>query len=391
MRMKARAWRRMLIGLLFLVSLGYLASCAKSSSTSIGSGTGFLFVTTQGDNLISPFTINLGTGALTANGKGVATGKMPSAVVLAPPGNALFVANNADNTISSYTVNANGTLTAGACTACTTQLNPVAMTIDAGGKFLFVANQGSNTISLFSVSGASLTLVGSPFPTGNGPLALAITPDAKFLYVANQVDATVTEYSVDPTSGALTQQGIPYQVGTAPSAVSVIVIPSKAGEFLYVANAGSNNVTAFAICDQVVTSCSNPNTPDGSLTAVTPGSPFSSGLGPVSIAADPLGKFLYVVDNQSNQVSEYKISTGTGVLTVPSSATISTGTTPASLAVRAGTTILKATGGTSDFVYVANQGSASISVYAFDSAAGTLGVVGAPVSTGGQPSAIAVK
>ena len=52
---------------------------------------------------------------------------------------------------------------------------------------------------------------------------------------------------------------------------------------------------------------------------------------------------------------------------------------------------MKATGGTNNFVYVANIGSASISVYAFDSTTGVLSVVGAPVSTGGQPSAIAVK
>jgi 6-phosphogluconolactonase len=391
MRMKIRALKGMLICLLFLVLLGLLASCFKSGS-SIGSGTGFLFVTTQGDSLVSSFTIDLGRGVITVNGKGVATGKTPSAIVLAPSGNALFVANSADNTISSYTVNANGTLsTAGTVTEgstcaappCPPELSPVGMAIDSGGKFLFVANQSSNNISVFSISGTTLTEVtGAMFPVaaGNGPVALAITPDAKFLYVANQADATVTEYSVD-AMGALIQQGVPYTLGTAPSAVAT----DPAGKFLYVANSGSNNISAFTICD---INCVAAN---GSLTEVLPGSPFSAGTGPVSIAADPSGNFLYVADKQSNQVSEYKISTGTGALTVNSSATISTGSTPVWLAVRAGTTTAKTTGGTNDFLYVANIGSASISVYAFDSTAGLLAVVGAPVSTGGQPSAIAVK
>ena len=392
MGMKVRASGKMLISLLFLVLLGLLASCGKTSS-SVGSGTGFLFVTTQGDRLVSSYTINLGTGAITANGKGVATGNTPSAIVLAPSGNALFVANSADNSISSYTVNADGTPTA-AGNPTPTGTNPVGIAVDSGGKFLFVVNQGSNTISVFSISGTSLTLVGSPFPTGNSPSALAITPDAKFLYVANQVDATVTEYSVDP-SGALSNPVLTQVIGTAaPSAVTIALTPNNAGEFLYVANAGSNNVSGFAICDQVVTSCNNPNTPDGSLTAVI-SSPFSAGTGPVSLAADPSRTFLYVVDKGSNQVSEYKISSGTGALSALSSPTISTGTTPVWLAVRAGTTSVKATGGTTDFLYVANMGSgvgsSSISVYAFDSTAGTLGVVGAAVNTGGQPSAIAVK
>jgi 6-phosphogluconolactonase len=406
MRMKVRALKGMLTGLLLLVSLGFLASCFKSSS-SIGSGTGFLFITTQGDSLVSSFTINLGSGVISANGKGAATGNTPSAIILAPAGSTLFVANRnpstppAPGTITSYTVNADGTLSAGSCTAappaCLTDLTPVGMATDSGGKFLFVANQGSNTISVFSISGTSLTLVASPFPTGNGPSALAITPDAKFLYVANQVDATVTEYSVDQNSGALTPVGVPFPVHTTPSALAIVLFPdttNPTGEFLYVANTGSNNVSAFTICDQATASCnsSNVNHPDGSLSEVT-GSPFpdaGSATGPVSIAAAPSGKFLYVVDT-SNQVSEYKISTGTGVLTPNSSATISTGFTPVSLAVRAGTTTVKATGGTSDFAYVANIGSASISAYTFDSTVGTLGVVGAPVSTGGQPSAIAVK
>ncbi len=154
MRMKVRA----LIGLLFLVLLGFLASCGKSTS-SVGAGTGFLFVTTQGDNLVSPFTINLGSGAITAKGKGVATGNVPSAIVLAPSGNALFLANSQDNTISAYTVNADGTLSASG-NPTPTGTNPVGMAIDSGGKFLFVANQGSNTISVFSISGSTLTLVG---------------------------------------------------------------------------------------------------------------------------------------------------------------------------------------------------------------------------------------
>jgi 6-phosphogluconolactonase len=385
MRIKVPA----LIGLLFLVSLGFLANCGKSAP-SFGSGTGFLFVTTQGDSLVSPFTISLGTGALATNGKGVATGKVPSAIVLTPSGSALFVANRDDNTISAYTVNPDGTLSASG-NPTPTGTSPVALAVDSGEKFLFVANQGSlnppvpSTISVFSIQGTTLTpLAGTS--AGNGTVSLAVTPDAKFLYAANKVDGTVTEYSIDAT-GALTQQGVPVAACTTPSAVCTApsaVVTDPKGNFLYIANFGSNNIAAFTICDI------NCLAADGSLTPVT-GSPFPAGLGPVSLAADPAGKFLYVVDEGANQVSEYRVSTATGALTPNSSASISTGTTPVWLAVRAGTTTVKASGGTNDFIYVANIGSASMSVFAFDSTIGVLSVVGAPVSTGGQPSAIAVK
>ena len=415
MRMKVRA----LIGLLFPVLLGFLASCGKTTS-SVGSGTGFLFVTTDA-NLVSPFTISLGSGVITANGKGVTTGNLPfvpTALVVAPSGKALFVANSnpgnstvppAAGNITSYTVKADGTLTA-VSGSQPLGINPSDMAMDPAGHFLFVANQGvqsdaSGTISVFSVQDTTLTQMFQT-PTGTalaaaGPIAVAVTPDAKFLYVANQFDATVTEYKVDQNSGALTPVGAPYAVRTAPSALAIVLFPdtkNPTGEFLYVANTGSSNVSAFAICDQATASCnsSNVNNPDGTLTEVPasgslPGSPFPAGTDPISIAADPTGTFLYVVDKMSNQVSQYTISPGTGFLTALSSPAISTGLTPVWLAVRAGTSTVTATGGTRNFVYVANIGSASISAYAFDSITGLLGVVGTPVTTQGRPLAIAVK
>jgi 6-phosphogluconolactonase len=386
---------RVLAGWLGAVWLLCLIGC--SSSTSSISGTGALFLSTQGDSLVSAFSIDLSKGTIATKGKGVATGTMPSAMIMAPSGNALFIANSATNDISSYTVKSDGTLTAASGTQPAGN-TPVSMAMDSAGKFLFVANLGlqsnpaSGTISVFSVQDAALTKVpGSPFPTaaplassGTGPSAVAVTPDGKFLYVANQFDATVTEYSVD-ASGTLTQEPS-VGVGTNPSALTI----TPDGGFLYVANAGSSNVSAFAICGQVVTSCADPTRPDGRL-SVVPGSPFPAGLGPAFIVADTSGKFLFVVDRLSNQVSQYKISTGTGGLTANTSAVISTGLNPVWAAVRNGTTVVTATGGTTNFLYLANLGASSISVYGFDSTVGLLGLIGGPVSTGGSPSAVAVK
>lgn len=356
-----------------------------------------MFVATQGDSLVSSFTIDLSSGKLSAGAAGVATGSIPSAMILAPSGNALFVTNSAANSISAYTVKSDGTLTAASGTQAT-GTTPVGMAMDAAGHFLFVANQGqqidpaSGTISVFSIQDTALTQVpGSPFPTaaplaptGTGPAAVAVTPDGKFLYVANQFDNTVTEFSVN-ASGVLTRL-LSIPVGTAPSALAV----TPNGGFLYVANSGSSNVSAFAICNQVLTSCSVPTSPDGSLTPVS-NSPFSVGLDPVSIAPTPDGKLLYVVNRRSNQVSAFKVGTASGVLTPATQPTISTGGDPVWAAVRLGATAVSATGGTTDYLYVANLGTSSISVYSFDSTVGVLSLVGSPVSTGGQPSAVAAK
>ena len=387
---------RFLAGVVVPVLLLSLGAC-KTSSSSTPTGTGALFLATQGDSSVSAFTIDLSAGTLSANGASVPTGSVPAAMILAPSGSALFVANSGTNDISAYTVKTDGTLTAASGTTPTGGMTPLSMAMDSGGHFLFVANQGlqidpaSGAISVFAVQDATLTAVpGSPFrvaelgaSSGTGPAGVAVTPDGKFLYVSNQFDSTLTTFSVD-ASGVLTRGSV-VPVGTTPSALAI----TPDGGFLYVAN--SSTVTGFAICNQVVTSCSDPTAPDGTLTALT-GSPFSSGLGPASIVAAPSGKFLFVVDRLSNQISEYKIATGTGVLTPNTQATISTGANPVSATIRVGTTADATTGGTKNYLYVAELGSSSLSIYTFDSAKGTLGRVGAPITIdGGQPSALAAE
>jgi 6-phosphogluconolactonase len=379
---------------LLLSTLG-LVSCGTTNSTTASSGTGILYLTTQGDKGISAYSVNLGNGVIATIGKEAATGNVPSSVVLA--GNAAFVANSQDGNISSFTLNSDGTLTAVSGTQAA-GVTPMGMSTDSAGKFLFVANQGtfgnpaSGTVSVYTISGTTLaTVPGSPFSTGSpgvltgtGPVSVAVTPKASFAYVANQFTNTVSGFSV-ASSGALTKlPGSPYPVGISPSAVAI----TPDGNFLYIANTGSNTISAFAICANASVTCV---TPDGSLTPVT-GSPFSAGVGPVSIAADTSGKYLFVADEQSNQISQYKVSTGTGVLTVQSPPAVSVGTNPVSVAVRAGSGAILGDGGTTNYVYVANTGSASISTFSYDTLTGTLTLVGGPITTiGNQPSALALK
>jgi len=63
-------------------------------------------------------------------------------------------------------------------------------------------------------------------------------------------------------------------------ALSALAAPLL-GQFVYVANASSNNVSGYTI---------NPTT--GALTAIS-GSPFAAGRFPTSMAVDPTAKSLY--------------------------------------------------------------------------------------------------
>jgi 6-phosphogluconolactonase (cycloisomerase 2 family) len=117
------------------------------------------------------------------------------------------------------------------------------------------------------------------------------------------------------------------------------------------------------------------------LTEVT-GSPISTGLGPSYIAISSTGNFAYVVDQQSNQLSSYKVNVGSGLLTATTPVpAISTGLHPSSVVISSG----------EQFVYVANTGANTISQFTMDDTTGALTVVGTPITSGAQPTALALR
>lgn len=99
-------------------------------------------------------------------------------------------------------------------------------------------------------------------------------------------------------TGALTAVGASVSTGANP--VSVTVDPS--GRWAYVANTGSNNVSMFAI-DGIT----------GALTSL--GAPVVAGLNPASITVDVSGRRAYVANRGSNDVTAFTIDVNTGVLT----------------------------------------------------------------------------
>jgi 6-phosphogluconolactonase (cycloisomerase 2 family) len=107
------------------------------------------------------------------------------------------------------------------------------------------------------------------------------------------------------------------------------------------------------------------------------------------VITNPTQPFLYSIGQQSNEVFPFKVSTGSGALTPL--AGLNTGLTPTGLAGRVGTSVNSTTGGTTNYLYVANFGGASISSFSYDSTTGVLNSVATTATASGQPVAIAVK
>jgi len=387
---------------LLLAAFCALVACTTRTLTPGPINTALLYLATQGNSSIQAYSVTTSSAVIDPSGNLLATGSLPYAIAITPSLDTLFVDNNNSDDIYSYTINSDGSLKAGSKApdkSGTTNSMPTGMAIDPTGKLLFVANQNSSSIAAYSINGTTLTEVGgSPFSTktpGNPaetqPTAVAVSVSGNFLYVANNLTNTVSAFKI-ASSGVLTQmQGAsPYTVGLAPSGLGIV----PGGGFLYVTNSGSNSVSAFAICDKVVTSCADPNHPDGTLTAVA-GSPFSAGLGPVAIAADPSFSFLYVLNKQSSNISEFSYAPGSGVLTALSSPTISTGLTPFSLVIIAGTTgsnVGNTLTNPTDFVFVSNNGASTVTEFSLNTTTGILTPVGqATTIAGGNPSAVAAQ
>jgi DNA-binding beta-propeller fold protein YncE len=87
------------------------------------------------------------------------------------------------------------------------------------------------------------------------------------------------------------------------------------GKFAYVPNSGSNDVSGYAI-----------NATSGALKPVK-GSPFAAGTNTDGVAVDPLGKFAYAANDGSNNVSAYAISTN-GALQQAKGSPFAVGTGP---------------------------------------------------------------
>jgi 6-phosphogluconolactonase len=265
-----------------------------------------------------------------------------------------------------------------------TALALAAMTACSGGGFGSAVGPcafGPCPAPVYTLGGTVSGLVGSGLELQNNGVAsnLVIDRAANGNY-PNLTEGTVGEGTAPYNVTVRTQPRNPSQAcvvangtGTRNNAnvtniaVTCTTIP---GRFLYVANGGSNNISAFLI-----------NASSGALTAIS-GSPFLAGNMPNSVAVEPSGRFAYVANQGDGSVSAFAIDHSSGALTVVSGSPFSAGSAPWSVVVDP----------TGKFAFVSNAGSSDVSVYAIDAASGALTAVnGSPFAAGSLPYAIAVS
>lgn len=158
-------------------------------------------------------------------------------------------------------------------------------------------------------------------------------------YVTLPDNGSVLMLQINGTTGAITAEAQTPQVeGTSPTGLALLSTTSK--KFLYAANSLANTISIFSVAA------------DGTLTLT--GTPTPAGDGPNVAVIDPLGKYLLVTNNFSNDISVFSIDSGTGVLT-PMGSPVPTNLNPTDL-------VFTHSG---QFVYVTNPGIGMVSGFSF--------------------------
>jgi 6-phosphogluconolactonase (cycloisomerase 2 family) len=320
-----------------------------------GGGSGghqMAFITAPLNSGIAVYTISDITGLFTQLlGSPYPTGISPTQVVLAPSGKFAYLANGGENDISLFQIASSGELTE-VMPRTPTGVNPSALAIDPGGAFLYVANATSNTIESFKVDTTKGALAAaSSVATGFTPLKLAIAPSGKLIYVSNNTSNTVSGFAIDSSGGFTPVPGSPYAVGTGPNGITV----DPAGKFLYVASLTGGDFSGFTI-----------DSGSGALTPMS-GSPYAVAVSttviPLSaVMVDRSGKYLYVAAVNANKLYGYTINATTGVPVLISSSPFATGGGPAFISNDA----------EGQFLFVGNQSTSNVSVFRITQSTGVL-------------------
>ncbi|HET6931988.1 MAG TPA: beta-propeller fold lactonase family protein [Candidatus Acidoferrum sp.] len=315
--------------------------------------------------VVVPAAITISTGSTTLF---TVMEKLPDNTIQAlPPGTVVAWSSDATTTA---TVDPNSGVALGVAAgtahiiASSTGLNSGTATLTvqaATARFAYIANglgdNNNGSISGYSVDVTSATplvpLGGSPFAAAT-PQQVILHPSGDFLYFID-FGGSLHVLDIDRVHGTLSDPlQTPVPASPTPSANVGAIDPT--GRFIYVISDVGNSIYAFSINQTVVTDTAH----NGALTSIqivtAPTDPTLNA--PVSILIDHGGKYLYVVNNGGNSVSEYSIAqTGAsaGMLTLLSNTPVPTGAAP-----------FFSTTDVNGHVFVANSGDQTVSVYSIN-------------------------
>ncbi len=399
-------------GAALTLALG-LSSCSRDYTVA------YVYAVSAANATVSAYSVDFQTGILNqvAGSPFAAIVSDPIKIVAHPNNQAIYViggANGSDgNSVEEFQVGTDGKLYA-AHTYNLSGTYPTGAAVDTTGTFLYVtftyqngftpASPGPGGVSIFKINSDNSLGTPTTLNVGNNPVGIAVSAPVcvtsplvsgnpacttatgsaagnynTYAYVIDQeVTAgkpTVLGYAQNMTTGALTPlsgtattpAGLLQGVtaGVTPSAIAV----DGTASFVYVTDQETNQIYGYNVARSTT----------GNLTAM-PSSPFSTGALPVSIIVDPRAEYVYTANSNAGTVGAYAINRATGSLSGVAGSNFTSGT---------GTNCVTIDPNLGQFLYSSNLDSNNIGGAELNSHTGVLSsVLNTPFPTSALPSCL---
>lgn len=277
-------------------------------------------------------------------------------------GSSFLTVLNQNNTISSFNADPNfGILTASAGQPYGTGMQmATSMALSPSKKVAYLVSPYTSNFSALTYNpslNSFATKAGYPNGVGQNASFITTSANGKNVYIANSGSQQISAFTADDDYGNITIIGN-YHAGNVPQ--FIVIHPS--GKYLYVANARDNTITAF-----------RRDTLTGALTAIVPA--VNVGNNPTCMAISSSGSWAYVVNNESNTLSVLKIDITTGVPKVV--ANYPTGANPLSVTIAPNDATVLVTNSSSNTIsgFIRNEADEKLTQ-----------MYGSPFSTGAGPN-----
>jgi len=288
----------------FPVPSGGTGSAASVSET-IKYFNGRLYVINDGDDTLSAFSVNFGSGALTPLPfSPISLGAGSWACVDVHVSGSPVIVGDGSGNISSFVVTASTATQAAGSPYSTSGAPPFSCVFSRDGNYVYAGGNSGSATAGFAVSVASGVLTplgGSPFNSGNAnPVAYASDSSGRWF----STNAAANQVRVFTTSGGVPTgvSGNPFSAGGLVTGIAGVLHPAG---FYMVADRG-NKVGVYQVAGTGAAT---------TLTGVV-GSPFATGgsfTDALTLARN--GAFLVTANGNSRNLQVFQVNASTGSLT----------------------------------------------------------------------------
>ena len=273
----------------------------------------------QGGNKVSAFAIDPKSGKLAPLNAVSSEGDGPCHLAVDATGKWLVVANYNNGTMALIPILSDGRLGeakqvekhTGSSANPQRQRGPHAhcVVFSPDNRFLLLSDLGLDRIFIYKFDAAAGTLTPNDPPfaqltPGAGVRHLAFHPNGRVLYSINEMGNTVTAFHYDPAKGTLDAfQYVPTlpEGFHGPSTTAEVAV-NRAGTRVYGSNRGHDSIALFAV--------------DPRHETLSPMDHTSTlGKTPRHFTLDPTGRYLLVANQDSDDITVFKVHPNSGQLT----------------------------------------------------------------------------